>query len=56
MCVQRVWQEVWKRDIRCVAEERGEGRGWRVCLGGAILKSSFGSPCWKGFFLLGEWR
>lgn len=48
MRVQRVWQESWKREIRGTEDERGAGRGWRFGCGGAMLKASLGSPCWKG--------
>ena len=34
ICVQRAWQEVWKRDIRAVWDERGVGRSWRCPFGG----------------------
>ena len=43
--VQSVWQLVWKRDIKADDSWSGEGRGWRVGLGGPMLKASFGSPC-----------
>jgi len=47
--VQRVWQECWKREIRSDDSCRGDGRGWRVGVGGPILKASFGSPCYYSF-------
>jgi len=43
MVVQSVWQRVWKRDSRSAWADRGGGRGWRVGLGGAMLKASLGS-------------
>lgn len=43
--VQRVWQVVWKRDIKSEDSWRGEGRGCRAGFGGPMLKASFGSPC-----------
>lgn len=46
MLVQRVWQEVWKRWIRSFLVKRRGGRGWRLGMGSAMLKASFGSPCY----------
>jgi len=42
ICLQRVWQEVWKLEIRVEEGESVDGRGWRVgwrALGGAMLKA-----------------